>query len=72
MEDDVLKEVRAFRDAFAAAHGYDIHAMMLTLREQTIANGWVVVRLPPRQVVEQAVLPVPQVTTGETQQSSSV
>ena len=60
MEDDVLKEVRAFRDAFAAAHGYDIHAMMLTLRELTIANGWNVVRLPPGEVVEQAIPPVPQ------------
>ena len=60
MEDDVLKEVRAFRDEFAASHGYDVHAMMLTLRELTIANGWDVVRLPPRLVADETVPVVPQ------------
>jgi hypothetical protein len=51
IEDDVVKEGRAAREAFAAAHGYDIRAMAAALRELTIANGWKVVRLPPRPVV---------------------
>ena len=64
MEDEEVKEVRAARDAFAASHGYDIHAMMLALRALTIANGWEVVRMPPRLVAEQTVPVVPQTSSG--------
>ena len=54
MEDEVVKEVRAAREAFAASHGYDIDAIMAALRELSelsVANGWKVVRLPSRPVV---------------------
>ena len=44
-EDPIVQQVRAVREAFAAAHGYDIRAMVATLREQTAASGREVVRL---------------------------
>ena len=67
MEDEVVKEVRAVREAFAASHGYDIYAIMAAVRELTIANGWEVVRMPPRLVADQAVPVVPQTSLGVTQ-----
>jgi hypothetical protein len=50
-EDEVVREVRAAREAFAASHGYDIHAMVAALRELGIASGREVVRLAPRPAV---------------------
>jgi hypothetical protein len=47
-EDEVVREVRAAREAFAASHGYDIRAMVAALREVGLASGREVVRLPPR------------------------
>ena len=47
-EDEVVREVRAAREAFAASHGYDIRAMVAALREMGLASGREVVRLPPR------------------------
>jgi hypothetical protein len=51
IEDDVIREVRAARDAFAAAHGYDIRAMVAALHEYAVASGREVVTFPPRPVV---------------------
>jgi hypothetical protein len=50
-EDEVVREVRAAREAFAASYGYDIQAMVAALRELGIASGREVVRLAPRPVV---------------------
>jgi hypothetical protein len=47
-EDEVVREVRAAREAFAASHGYDIRAMVAALREAGIASGREMVRLAPR------------------------
>lgn len=49
-EDEVVREVRAARDAFAASHGYDIQAMVAALRELGVASGREVVPLAPRAV----------------------
>lgn len=50
-EDEVVREVRAAREAFAASHGYDIRAIVAALRELGAATGREVVRLSPRPVV---------------------
>ena len=50
MEDEVVKEVRAARDAFAASHGYDIDLMVAALHDLAIASGRKVVQLPSRPV----------------------
>lgn len=47
-EDEVVREVRAAREAFAAAHGYDIRAMVAALHERGVASGRELVRLAPR------------------------
>lgn len=50
IEDDIVRDVRAAREAFAAAHGYDVAAMVAALREMDAAGGEAVVRLAPRPV----------------------
>ncbi len=55
-EDSVLQEVRAAREAYAQAHGFDVHAIVADLREQDARGDWPVVRLAPRRPVV-AVLP---------------
>ena len=54
MDDDVLREVRATREAFARTHGYDVRAMVATLRRLNAAGDRQVVRLPARPVVSAA------------------
>ena len=54
-EDEVVREVRAAREAFAAAHGYDIPAMVAALRELDTADDREVVRLAPRPVTQTSV-----------------
>jgi hypothetical protein len=49
IEDEVVREVRAAREAFAATHGFDIRAMVAALHEWGIASGREVVTLPPRR-----------------------
>ena len=51
IEDEVVREVRAAREAFAASHGYDIRAMVAALHELGIASGRDVVRFAPRPAV---------------------
>ena len=58
IEDEVVREVRAAREAFAASHGYDIREMVAALHEIGVASGREVVRLAPRPAV--AVEPDPQ------------
>jgi hypothetical protein len=49
VEDDVLREVRAAREAYARAHGYDVRAMVADLRARDSAGDWTVVRRSPRR-----------------------
>ncbi len=51
IEDEVVREVRAAREAFAASHGYDVRAMVAALHELGVASGRELVRFPPRPVV---------------------
>lgn len=67
IEDEVVREVRAAREAFAAAHNYDIRAMVAALHELAVASGREVVRLAPRPVAEPLHWPPltpPQATTS--------
>jgi hypothetical protein len=48
IEDEVMRDVRAAREAFAASHGYDIRAMVAALSQPDIVRGWTVVRLAPQ------------------------
>lgn len=64
IEDEVIREVRAARDAFAAAHGYDIRAMVAALHEYGKASGREVVSFPPRPVVPIEPVRMPQPSTA--------
>ena len=46
---DVLAELRAGRDEFARSHGYDLGAMVASLREMDVAAGARVVQGEPRR-----------------------
>ncbi len=48
IEDSVLREVRATREAYAQSHKYDVRAMVADLRAQDECGDWPVVRLSPR------------------------
>ena len=50
IEDEVVNEVRAIREAFAASHGFDIRAMGAAIRQFTIDQGLEVIRLPSKPV----------------------
>ncbi len=49
VEDDVLREVRAAREAYARLHNFDVRAMVADLRARDLAGDWPVVRHPPRR-----------------------
>ncbi|MBX9682099.1 MAG: hypothetical protein K2X38_25355 [Gemmataceae bacterium] len=49
IDDDVIREVRAARDAFGQKHGFNIRAMVADLQAQDAAGDWPVVSLPPRR-----------------------
>lgn len=53
--DDILQEIRQTREAFAAKHNYDIHAMVAELRRLDEIEQRPVVSLPPRTVVHPVV-----------------
>ena len=64
VEDDVLREVRAAREAYARLHNYDVQAMVADLRARDLAGDWPVVRHSPRcprPVAVSAVAPTSQV-----------
>ncbi len=50
-EDEIVREVRAAREAFAASHGYDIRAMVAALHELGVASGRELVQFPPRPAI---------------------
>ena len=49
IEDDVLREVRAAREAYARLHNFDVGAMVADLRARNLAGDWPVVRHLPRR-----------------------
>jgi hypothetical protein len=49
-DDDVLRGVRAAREAFAQAHGFDPHAMVAALRKLDAAGDWPVRRISREDV----------------------
>jgi hypothetical protein len=49
VDDDVLREVRGAREAYARSHGFDVRAMVADLRARDAAGDWPVVRRPPRR-----------------------
>lgn len=67
-EDDVLREVRTVREAFAASHGYDIRSMVSALRQFGCASGMKVVSLHRRPPSPIATPPVG--TEADASQSS--
>lgn len=50
-EDEVVKQVRAAREAFAASHDFDIPKMVAALHEVGVASGRELVRFSPRPVI---------------------
>lgn len=50
IEDEIVREVRAAREAFAASHGYNIQKMVAALHLLGVASGRELVRLAPRKV----------------------
>lgn len=67
VEDDVLREVRAAREAYARLHDFDVRAMVADLRARDLAGDWPVVRHPPRRphaVAVPAVAPKQALQTG--------
>ena len=49
-EDDVIREIRATREAFAARHNYDLRSMVAELQSRDAAGDRIVVALEPRRV----------------------
>ena len=56
-ERDVLADLRAWRDEFARSHGYDMAAMVASLRARDRAAGDSLVRGEPRQPASTEVMP---------------
>ena len=62
IEDDVLREVRAAREAYAQSHNFDVRAIVADLRARNLAGDWPVVRHLPRRpqpIAVPAVAPFP-------------
>lgn len=49
IEDDVVREVRAVREAYARMHHFDVRAMVADLQTRNLAGDWPVVRHSPRR-----------------------
>jgi hypothetical protein len=67
IEDEVVREVRAAREAFAALHGFDIRKMVAALHELGIASGRKLVRFAPRPAIlrpDQPPQPTAQVSSN--------
>jgi hypothetical protein len=64
-EDEVVREVRAAREVFAASHEYDVQAMVAALRALDDAGGRAVVRFAPRPAVLAGKTVGPSLIPGE-------
>ena len=49
MEDPIISELRAIREAYAARFDYDVEAMFRDIRARQEASGREYVRLPARR-----------------------
>jgi hypothetical protein len=49
VRDNILAEVRAIREAYAARFNYDLQAIHRDIKEQERKSGRQLVRLPPRR-----------------------
>lgn len=49
IQDEVIREVRAAREAYAALHGFNIRAMVADLRTRDSAGDWPVVSQASRR-----------------------
>jgi hypothetical protein len=58
--DDIIGEIRKFREAYAERFGFDLAAIFRDVREQERLSGRKVVSLPPKRIV-----PVVDVPVGE-------
>jgi len=63
-EDDVLREVRAAREAYARSHNFDVRAMVADLRARDAAGDRPVVRRAPRRPRPAALPAVPPDQAG--------
>ncbi len=62
-DDEVIREVRAAREAFAASHGYNVRAMVLALRNMNDDSGAPVVSFAHFQPEVQLPITIPSVVT---------
>lgn len=53
MTDDILQEVRAVREAYAASLGFDLDAIVADLQRRERDHGRALVRTSPRPAVPQ-------------------
>ncbi len=70
IEDEVVREVRAAREAFAASHGFDIRKMVDALHELGVASGRELVEFAPRPPVVAPSQPQPPTATAPAIESS--
>ncbi|MGI9173728.1 MAG: hypothetical protein ACR2GR_00210 [Rhodothermales bacterium] len=49
-QDEVMQEVRAIREAYAARFGYDVRALLAHARKQAQQSGREVVKREPRRI----------------------
>lgn len=49
IEDDVIRGVRAAREAFGQVHGFNIRAMVADLLARDLLGDWLVVSRPARR-----------------------
>ncbi len=65
MSDDVLREVRAAREAYAQRHNFDVYAMVADLKSLDAKGDWQVVSRPPR-TARSTTTPLPVITLPKT------
>ncbi len=61
LDDPIVQEVRAAREAHSRRFGHDLDAIFRDLKEQEKRGGRTLIRLPPRKV--EAVRPSPRQST---------
>ena len=50
LEDPIIEELHKIREEIAAESNYDLHAIVVALRQRQLAEGRTVVSLPPKRV----------------------
>jgi hypothetical protein len=65
MSDDVLREIRTAREAYAQRHNFDVYAMVAELKSLDSNGDWQVLSHPPR-TVRSSTTPLPVIALPET------